>query len=210
MEELAEGIGGQYNELLTRRDGFGIALFMYSVLMSRGLKNIRELDADDAGCTMIGAHGYCTQELVNLFVVGRAFTNVFDGSKRLGELKGDAVVLQGIHKRSPVGFLSYHEHFKDIEVGSRLKGPQSAVWIMCCESHYSLLFQSDAMGDPKDSTFATDLVYFDPLGRGTEMFRIRVRPGELPESDTTSVIERTLRTKWIGAAVEWIGCERLL
>ena len=38
-------------------------------------------DMDDAKGSMIGSHGYCSQELVNLMLTGKATSNVFAGSQ---------------------------------------------------------------------------------------------------------------------------------
>ena len=73
---------------------------------TRTVDGCRERDFDDPKTgTMIGGHGYCTQaqcpvekpvpvlnfsslqELVNLMMFGRAYSNVFDGTKRLGSVK---------------------------------------------------------------------------------------------------------------------------
>merc|ERR1711957_796117 len=114
---------------------------------------------------MIGQHGYCTQELVNLMVFGKAYSNVFDGTKKLGTSADGFCVLQGAPKRAGVGFLSLFEAFKCIEVGSRYKGPMAPVWIVCAESHYSVLFAAESAQDPRDSDRRVDLHYFDQMAR---------------------------------------------
>ena len=37
------------------------------------------LDMDDSKGRLMGMHGYCTQEMVNLIITGRASSNVFNG-----------------------------------------------------------------------------------------------------------------------------------
>jgi hypothetical protein len=49
---------------------------------------------DEVSSTMIGAHNYATQEMVNLALVGCAHSNVFDGEKKM-----DSAVLRGIPHR---------------------------------------------------------------------------------------------------------------
>ena len=56
-------------------------------------------DMDTLDCPLMGAHGYCSQEMVHLFLLGKAISNTFDGDKVLDE----ATVLKGIHKRSDIG-----------------------------------------------------------------------------------------------------------
>lgn len=63
------------------------------------------MDLED--CTLINEHGYASQELINLMLVGQSRSNVHDGDKDLGE----GFILKGINKRSDVGFLTYFEYF---------------------------------------------------------------------------------------------------
>lgn len=59
-------------------DGCGVILLLYSVILSIGVETI-QAQMDRKETTLIGAHGYCTQELVNLLITGVASSNVFDG-----------------------------------------------------------------------------------------------------------------------------------
>eukprot|EP00933_Yihiella_yeosuensis_P063741 TRINITY_DN66981_c0_g1_i1.p1 TRINITY_DN66981_c0_g1~~TRINITY_DN66981_c0_g1_i1.p1 ORF type:complete len:382 (-),score=50.35 TRINITY_DN66981_c0_g1_i1:85-1230(-) len=206
-----------YRDLLFNPSGCGIPLLLYSLAWTRGLRQIKEQDADDPKTlALIGAHGYCTQELVNLMVFGRAYSNVFDGTKRLGSAKDGWCVLQGAPRRPNVGFLSLFEAFKCIEVGSRYKGPAKPVWIVCAESHYTVLFSPDAGSDPQDSVKPLDLYYFDQLARQSESIRLTVVPKQLPGhlttgfEETESMIDRCIRTKWKDASVDWNGSEIIL
>jgi hypothetical protein len=67
------------------RYGNGVVLLLYGVMLSRGLKGIRS-DMDSEYSTLIGDHGYCTQESVNLLLTGRAFSNVFDNEKTIDNM----------------------------------------------------------------------------------------------------------------------------
>mmetsp|Transcript_50125 Transcript_50125/g.119310 ORF Transcript_50125/g.119310 Transcript_50125/m.119310 type:complete len:384 (-) Transcript_50125:196-1347(-) len=206
-----------YKEMLFTPSGCGLALLLYSLVYTRGMEGIKERDADDPrAAVMIGAHGYCTQELVNLMVFGRAYTNVFDGTKRLGSAKDGWCVMQGAPRRPAVGFLSLFEAFQCIEVGSRYKGPMSPIWVVCAESHYTVLFSAEASTDPKDDESPIDLYYFDQLGRQSERIRLSVRPGKMPShlitgfEENESMIDRCIRTKWRKADVDWNGTEKIL
>ena len=42
-----------------------------------------------------------------------------------------------------VGLLSLFEHYQSCRVGERLKCPARPVWLVCSESHFSLLWSSD-------------------------------------------------------------------
>jgi len=197
--------------------GVGVPLLLYSLIWTRGAESIRERDVDDPNtAVMIGGHGYCTQELVNLMIFGRAYSNVFDSTKRLGSAKDGWCVLQGVPKRPNVGFLSLFEAFKCVEVGSRFKGPVSPIWIVCAESHYSVLFAADASVDPRDSDKEVELYYFDQLARQSEKIRLTVVPKRLPDRLTTgfeeseSMIDRCIRTKWKEANIDWNGTDAIL
>jgi len=206
-----------YRELLFSPSGCGLALLLYSVIWTRGPDSIKERDADDPKtAVMIGGHGYCTQELVNLMVFGRAYSNVFDGTKRLGSAKDGWCVLQGAPRRAQVGFLSLFEAFKCLEVGARYKGPNFPVWIVCAESHYSVLFAMDPAVDPRDSERSLDLYYFDQLARQNDKIRLTVVPKQLPAhlstgfEESESMIDRCIRTKWKDATIDWNGTEPIL
>merc|ERR1711957_295127 len=131
-------------------------------------------------------------------------------------MKDGWAVLQGAPRRAPVGFLSLFEAFKCIEVGSRYKGPSCPVWIVCAESHYTVLFAADSTTDPKNSERRVDLHYFDQMARQSEPIVLSVTPGTLPShlstgfEETESMIDRCIRTKWQDATVNWNGTEPIL
>ena len=78
---------------------------------------------------VIGNFGHCTQELMNLLLVGQATSNVFDGSMPLGGNGGggdstndggnkdDSLMLRGIPSRSTVGYLTQLEALRYCQVG---------------------------------------------------------------------------------------------
>lgn len=44
--------------------------------------------------SLLTEHGYASQEFINIILVGKATSNVFDGDKDMG----DNFILKGIHK----------------------------------------------------------------------------------------------------------------
>ena len=72
-------------------------------------------------------------------LVGVAASNVHDGDRDLG----DNYILKGIPTKSEIGFLTYFEHFGHFKVGELLKIPPVPIWIICSESHYSVMFGTD-------------------------------------------------------------------
>ena len=96
-------------------------------------------DFDFEGIALVNEYGYASQELINTMLIGRACSNVHDGDKNMGE----DLVLKGITRRSEIGFLTFFEHFGHFEVGEYLKRPVLPIWIICSESHYSILFSTN-------------------------------------------------------------------
>lgn len=67
---------------------------------------IRE-EMDDSELSLVGNHSYCSQELVNLLLTGKATTNTFDGNKSFDE--EGSYLLKGIQQRSRLGLLTLLE-----------------------------------------------------------------------------------------------------
>ena len=170
---------------------------------------------------LIGQHSYCTQELVNLAITGTAVSNVFDGHKSM-----DGMLMKGIpataagSSGSTVGMLSLFEHYGYVEVGSVLKRPCYPVWIVCSESHYSVLYceedgnkqqqQAAAVGG-KDGWVKFDLFYYDELIKQQEVIRLTVdcsiTSSDAPRSkELEPPLNDCIRTRWgKHARVSWNG-----
>ncbi len=74
-------------------DGHGCILLVYSVILTRGIDNIFN-DMDMRENSLLKEHGYASKELINIMLVGKATSNVFDGDKDMG----DNFIIKGIHK----------------------------------------------------------------------------------------------------------------
>ena len=74
-----------------------VIAFLYSALLTRGFGNVRE-DMDSGDLPLMAAHGYCSQEMVNLLLVGKAASNTFDDDMVLDGGGGGSsrTVLKGI------------------------------------------------------------------------------------------------------------------
>merc|ERR1711871_412802 len=221
--------------------GAGVASFVCSVVLSRGLGIgasgtgvVADMNmgspAGGMGATLLGAHSYCTQEMVNLMLIGRAFGQVFDGSRSLGGEPGSEVVLHGPSQRADVGFLSLFEAYQHIEVGQNLKLPAHPVWVICSESHYSVLFSASCKqwhktgdglsNDMKSPVTPFDLFFYDGLANQEELIRLTIDPmpstmqpsaptGE-DDDDLVPPLDLVVRTRWHGAAVDWNNTEPIL
>lgn len=195
---------------------FGCILLTLSAILSRSTELIRQ-DFDVPTNHLIGAHSYCTQELVNLLLTGRAVSNVFNDVVELDAGNGNVTLLKGIAARSDVGFLSLFEHYDVCQVGCFLKTPRFPVWVVCSESHFSVLFslQPELLRDWRTERLF-DLYYYDGLANQREQIRLTVDTTQtVPEDrdsdlDLIPPLELCIRTKWKGASVNWNGSDPIL
>ncbi|XP_074841278.1 putative ubiquitin carboxyl-terminal hydrolase MINDY-4 isoform X2 [Carettochelys insculpta] len=193
---------------------FGCILLTLSVVVTRSVDLVRN-DFDVFTNRLIGTHGYCTQELVNLLLTGRAVSNVFNDVVELDSGNGNITVLKGIAHRSDIGLLSLFEHYDVCQVGCYFKTPRYPVWVVCSESHFSVLFclQKDLLVDWKTER-RFDLYYYDGLANQEEEIRLTVdtvQPYiEDKENDLIPPLEHCIRTKWKGAVIDWNGTEPIL
>lgn len=162
-------------------------------------------DVDMEGTALVNEYGYASQELINSMLVGKACSNVHDGDKDMGE----DLILQGIHKDSEIGFLTLFEHYEYFQVGRRLKQPKVPIWIVCSESHYSVLFSTD-MGVLEPAKKDFDLIYYDELARAEDDIVLTLQPGKWVADPTKKKkdivpIDSVIRTKWQNAKVSWNG-----
>ncbi|XP_061635742.1 probable ubiquitin carboxyl-terminal hydrolase MINDY-4 isoform X2 [Phyllopteryx taeniolatus] len=180
----------------------GCLLLTISAVLSRSIDKMRE-DMDVAATALIGAHGYCTQELVNLLLVGRAVSNVFDGDVELDSGNGKSTLLMGIKAHCNIGLLSLFEHYNVFKVGDYLKNPLFPIWVVCSESHFSVLFglQGELSTNP-DKGLEFDLYYYDGLANQQEEIRLTVSLGKSTVScqnvnaDLIPPLELCIRTRW--------------
>ena len=113
---------------------------MLSVVLTRGAERVA-LDMDDPTCGLIGGYGYCTQDLVNLPMTGRAATNLLRRNMQLDE----QTTLKGIGARSSCGYLTAGEWYWHLKVGSNLKDPYKPIWVVKSRSPTTPC----CLGDPK-------------------------------------------------------------
>ena len=241
---------------LAVKNGGGVLLFLLSALLSRGAEGVRsDMDVRESpligtistDCGQLstdfgpfstefglrfgpGGHGYCQQELVNLLLVGRAHSNVFDGVVEMG----DDNSLRGIPAVSDCGYLTLFEALNPahIQVGLHYKQPKRPIFVVCSESHYSVLFATDAdtgslPGASEAGTF--DIRYYDELGRQDEAVALTLTMvaetvAELEGRDaereaeaaaawkekSVPPLELVLRTRWPAATVDWNGADPIL
>nr|XP_028605534.1 probable ubiquitin carboxyl-terminal hydrolase MINDY-4 isoform X1 [Podarcis muralis] len=193
---------------------YGCILLTLSAILSRSIDQVRG-DFDVITNRLIGAHGYCTQELVNLLLTGQAVSNVFNDVMELDSGNGNITLLKGVSARSDIGVLSLFEHYNICQVGCYLKTPKFPIWVVCSESHFSVLFclRKDLLADWKTER-RFDLYYYDGLANQQDEIRLTVDTSqpyiEGKDNDLIPPLEHCIRTKWKGAVIDWNGTEPIL
>ncbi len=118
-----------------------------------------------------------------------------------------------------------------------MKSPKYPIFVVCSESHYTVLFCVDAKQYPKSRPSSAgptmtlspgpaarfDLFFYDGLANQDEEIRLTVEIGHGPKAATTysnvktnqvselePPLESCIRTKWACAKVDWNGTEPLL
>ncbi|KAI8473762.1 MAG: hypothetical protein J3K34DRAFT_375322 [Monoraphidium minutum] len=194
---------------------------------------------DEGGAApLVGAHGHCSLELVNLALTGAATSNAFDGGRDLG----GGAALRGVCARPRVGLLSLHEWYGYLEVGDNLKSPEAPVWVVAAESHFTTLFLAPSRasggsggggGDAWEAWAAARgrvapplvLGFYDGLSRqgGPIWLDVAPAPGRGWASRLEGAADRgswegrpvpplecVVETRWRDVAVGWRGSEPLL
>ncbi|KAF4323340.1 hypothetical protein JM18_000483 [Phytophthora kernoviae] len=102
-------------EFPIKSEHYGLVQFVISVLLTKGVDTIKGEMDQLMGGQLIGAHDYCTQDIVNLLLCGYACSNVFNGEQVLeGGSSEDTIVLRGVSSQSTVGFLSLFEAYQNL------------------------------------------------------------------------------------------------
>jgi len=204
----------------------GFLLLLYSTILSRGIDNVRN-DMDEPNNTLIGMHGYCTQDLVNLLITGKATSNVHDNDIRLGDDNApddECKILKGIKSQPNIGHLSLFEHYRSIIVGSYYKNPKYPIFIVCSESHYTVLFSLDKdVVSTKRNINIFDLFYYDQLSNQQDEIKLTItllKDGYSDDNDNGEIIDHhkklvpplnlCIKTKWKNVNIDWNDTEPLL
>ncbi|XP_021552343.1 ubiquitin carboxyl-terminal hydrolase MINDY-3 isoform X2 [Neomonachus schauinslandi] len=101
LSELKDAVLDQYSMWGNR---FGVLLFLYSVLLTKGTENIKNEIEDSNEPLIDPVYGHGSQSLINLLLTGHAVSNVWDGDRECSGMK-----LLGIHEQAAVGFLTLME-----------------------------------------------------------------------------------------------------
>lgn len=159
---------------------------------------------DEFNVCLMGKHSYCSQEMVNLLINGKAISNIHDGNIDIG-----GAIIKGLNRKCEIGQLSLFEYFNNLKVGSYAKKPLFPIYVICSESHYSTIFSIEY--DQNRASF--DMFYYDSLANQKEDIRLTLTPGKRQgeKRDFIPPIEQCLFTKWDETLqVDWNGTEPLL
>ncbi|XP_037938280.1 ubiquitin carboxyl-terminal hydrolase MINDY-3 homolog [Teleopsis dalmanni] len=141
---------------------FGVLLFMYTVLLTKGIDNVNSELSDTSEPLIHNTYGYGSQALINLMLTGRAVAHVWDNDQDVGGLK-----LRGINEQSDIGFITLMEQMRYCTVGSFYKNPCNPVWVMGSETHLTVLFSTEKrLVSPETPSEIARRVFksFDPDG----------------------------------------------
>lgn len=161
VEELQNKLKENFSSF---KKDYGILLYLYSVLLSKGIKQINNEIEDINEPLIDGVYGHASQSLINLMLTGKAVSHVWDHEKELMGLR-----LKGISDKSQIGFLTLLEHLRYCEVGWNYKDPFYPIWILGSETHLSVIFslEKSLVGDNSPGTIARRTFnQFDSEARG--------------------------------------------
>ncbi|KAJ1334892.1 hypothetical protein BSLG_008046 [Batrachochytrium salamandrivorans] len=114
------------------------------------------------------------------------------------------------------------------QVGNFIKSPTLPIFVICSESHYTVLFGLDQLPishKELNSMDKFDIYYYDGLANQQEEIRLTVQAAAIvplsitsgggmifghKASDLIPPLELCIRTKWIDCTVNWNGTEPLL
>ena len=195
--------------MVNSRRSNGIIQFLFSLILSRGIENIRN-DMDERDGRLMGRHSYCTQEMVNLVLLGAAISNLHDFNLDLG---GDPPkILKGVHFQALFGQISLFEYYQNLKVGEYCKSPKYPIWVVCSESHYTIIFSLKHIHIDQKNDF--DLFFYDGLANQQHELRLTLSPNDQKKKINTtalvSPIENCLKTKWPSMKIDWNGTDPLL
>nr|XP_021513467.1 ubiquitin carboxyl-terminal hydrolase MINDY-3 [Meriones unguiculatus] len=164
LSELKAAVLDQYSMWGNK---YGVLLFLYSVLLTKGIENIKN-SIEDANEPLIDpVYGHGSQSLINLLLTGHAVSNVWDGDRECSGMQ-----LLGIHEQAAVGFLTLMEALRYCKVGSYLKSPKFPIWIVGSETHLTVFFAKDmALVAPEAPSEQARRVFqtYDPEDQSREM-----------------------------------------
>ncbi|XP_046919255.2 putative ubiquitin carboxyl-terminal hydrolase MINDY-4 isoform X1 [Dermatophagoides farinae] len=183
----------------------GCVSFVYSCILTRGIEEIQhDYDPGSIQALLTPETLLCSQELVNLCLIGCAVSNVFDNN-----LKCDELVLQGVKKQSKIGFLTLYEYGGGAKVGSCYKSPKLPIFVILSEDHFTVLFAKDKIND--DNHHQIELYYYDGLMNQENEIHLTIdtQSCAIHDDKHRSPLECVIQTKWPDCHINWNDSNRL-
>ncbi|XP_068670220.1 ubiquitin carboxyl-terminal hydrolase MINDY-3-like [Montipora foliosa] len=136
---VADDLSQVINKNIAMLEGrFGVLLFLYSILLTKGIESIKS-EMEDVGEPLVDINfGHGSQTLINLMLTGHSVSNVWDSTRVLSGLE-----LRGIPRQSSIGFLTLLEAHRYCEVGNFLKSPKFPIWLLGSETHLTVFFSQE-------------------------------------------------------------------
>ncbi|OAD57858.1 hypothetical protein WN48_01395 [Eufriesea mexicana] len=182
------------------KDRYGILLLLYSVIVTKGVTEIRSEMSDPLESMIDSTYGYGNQSLINLMLTGRAVSHVWDHDQDVGGLK-----LRGIDKQNTIGFLALLEHLCYCEVGTFLKSPSHPIWVLGSETHLTVLFSTEKrLVSPETPADQAKRVFrkFDPEGNdfisANSLQDVLAELGLVADTDYVNVMKKKLDNENLG------------
>ncbi|XP_039296066.1 inactive ubiquitin carboxyl-terminal hydrolase MINDY-4B isoform X3 [Nilaparvata lugens] len=193
----------------------GCLLFLYSAVATRGTARV-ERDLDGIKGYMVTAAEEGSECIITLLLCGRATPYLHNGVVYVGDEEHYAVPQWGMLSRNEIGFLYFEEKLDDQSKvpGSRLKTPALPIWVIFCNGHYAVVFNTNReLLRNYHAERRFDLVYYSPGGSTCTLTVDTSQDDdgklELNEEDTSSTsannVEKLIHTKWQDAQITWHG-----
>nr|CAG4717444.1 unnamed protein product [Naegleria fowleri] len=208
LENLVIPNVNPFSSFYLNPNGTGLISYLCSILFSIGLDECIQQMSNALNSSFIVEFGYCSQELVNLLLIGYATSYVHDdddsSDHSLIEMNKELIN----SKTCPIGFLTILEYYDHVRVGNCLKHPTFPIWVVDFESHYSVLFEKEP----------NELYYYDQFMKQEGDIHLSLKLHQnnsaiVTTTDSTNndiPLENVIRTRWKNCSIDWNGTEPLL
>ncbi|XP_028165073.1 inactive ubiquitin carboxyl-terminal hydrolase MINDY-4B isoform X2 [Ostrinia furnacalis] len=206
----------RYLYLFQTEEGSGALLLLYSVILSRGIENIKK-DLDGKLSHLVSAQVEGSLNVVTLLLTGRATPYLHNGVLYVGDEDHYALPQFGVLSRSPVGLLVWYGGDESGKVnlnkqypGSRLKTPALPIWVTSCSGHFGVLFNTNReLLRNYHAERRFDIQYYT-CGGCNVLLNVDTRAhddmGTLRNDDISATpLEKLIHTKWQDAKITWTG-----
>ena len=144
QEEEARSHTRKHLSALTAPTGGGLAILLYSLVLSKGLEEAEEDMQQDKDTPLVRQDDTITFCLSNLMITGSCSPYLHNGIMDASEVGGRfGDLATGILQRNDIGFLIWKnskEETEELSLGSRLKTPCTPIWVTSVNNNWGVLF----------------------------------------------------------------------